>query len=298
MTMPTTVTSLFASCPQHDDSLRPVDDQPTCDDGTVTRDDDVEIQLAGGLGSGGAVVRVGDTVRRPQMPYSDAVNDFLGHLERVGFSAAPRYLGRDDRGRDILTWIAGDVAIPPTPRWAASDDLLVSVALLQRELHVAARSYTPPEGAAWQSANLPPAQPGDIVCHNDLCRENVIVRDGIAVGFIDFEFAAPTNPLRDIAITIRHWAPTRDPQDMDTEWLHVDPIARFRLYLDAYGVAADDRVLIVQYLGEFLDQAMITMHDRAQTQPMYAAVWEAGYPDQNRRSRTWLNAHASAIASA
>jgi aminoglycoside phosphotransferase (APT) family kinase protein len=295
MTMPATVAMLFTPCLRQ---ISQFDGFAIYRHATIAHvsNDDIEIQLAGGLGSGGAVVRVGDTVRRPRMPYSDAVNDFLGHLERVGFTASPRYLGIDDRERDILSWIDGDVAIPPFPRWAASDALMASVAVLQRELHQAARSYAPPAGAQWQSANLPPPEPGDIVCHNDLCLENVIVHDGAAVGFIDFEFAAPTNPLRDIAIAIRHWAPARDPQDIDPEWQHINPVERFRLYFDSYGVAAEDRQRVVQYLGEFLDQAMITMQTRAQTQPMYTAVWEAGYPHQNRRSRTWLDNHAGAIA--
>jgi aminoglycoside phosphotransferase (APT) family kinase protein len=262
-----------------------------------TDDASDEVQLAGGLGSGGEVVRVGDTVRRPRRPYSDAVNDFLRHLERVGFDAAPRYLGIDAQGRDVLSWIEGDVAIPPFPLWAASDDLLRSVAVLQRELHEAAQSYIAPPEAAWQAANMPAAQSGDIVCHNDLCLENVIVRGGRATGFIDFEFAAPTNPLRDLAVTLRHWTPARDAQDLSPEWNHVDPVARFHVFFDAYGVAAVDRARTVTYLGEFLDQAMITMADRAQTQPMYRAVWESGYPQQNRRSRGWLDAHADALAS-
>jgi aminoglycoside phosphotransferase (APT) family kinase protein len=250
-----------------------------------------EIQLAGGLGSGGAVVRVGDTVRQPRRSYSEAVNDFLGHLERVGFDAAPRFLGVDQQGRDVLSWFDGDVAIPPFPRWAASDDLLVSVAHLQRRLHDAAGDYRPPQDAEWQSANLPPPEPGNIVCHNDLCIENVIVRGGVAVGFIDFEFAAPTDRLRDVAVAIRHWAPARDAQDIDPEWQHIDPVGRVALYLDSYGVTGDDRQRVMQYLGEFLDQAMITINARAQTQPMYAAIWEAGYPNQNRRSRAWLDAN-------
>ena len=29
------------------------------------------------------------------------------------------------------------------------------------------------------------------MCHNDVCPENVVFRDGIAVALLDFEFAAP-----------------------------------------------------------------------------------------------------------
>ncbi len=51
--------------------------------------------LAGGLANRGAVVRVGDTVRRPLRPGSSAVWALLDHLEGVGFGEAPRFLGID-----------------------------------------------------------------------------------------------------------------------------------------------------------------------------------------------------------
>src|SRR5262249_50614643 len=65
-----------------------------------------EVPLLGGMSTPG-VVRVGDTVRRPQNANSDYVHELLLHLERCGFDGAPRYLGVDDRGREILTFIEG-----------------------------------------------------------------------------------------------------------------------------------------------------------------------------------------------
>ena len=69
---------------------------------------EVEVPLAGGDVTAG-VVRVGETVRRPTGPHSPLVHAMLEHLERVGFAGAPRYLGQDDRGREMLTYIEGDV---------------------------------------------------------------------------------------------------------------------------------------------------------------------------------------------
>ena len=56
---------------------------------------EVEEPLAGGMDSGGSVVRVGDTVRRPIKPQvpAAAVRELLVHLEEVGFDGAPRFLG-------------------------------------------------------------------------------------------------------------------------------------------------------------------------------------------------------------
>ena len=66
-----------------------------------------EVPLGGGSSVDG-VVRVGDTVRRPPTHATQLMRDVLVHLADVGFDAAPRWLGLDERGRDVLTFLEGD----------------------------------------------------------------------------------------------------------------------------------------------------------------------------------------------
>lgn len=249
----------------------------------------LEVTLPGGLDSDGLVVRVGDTVRRPERPHSPSVRAFLRHLRTNGFEAAPLPLGHDASGREILTYLPGDVAHPPMPAWAADEGLLVSVARLQRGLHAASRGFVAPDGAVWQTANLPPfpADAGQlVVCHNDLCVENVVVVGGEAAGVIDFDFAAPSDPLLDIAIAARHWVPVRAEQDLPQAWRGLDVRARFALFCDVHELSDDDRAQVITYLADFLDRALVSMRTRAeQGRPGYVAIWQAGYEAQNRRSR-------------
>ncbi len=72
---------------------------------------DEEQPLTGGNVSDG-VVRVGDTVRRPVGPWTPAVHALLTHLHEVGFRAAPRPLGIDGQGREVLTVVPGNVVWP------------------------------------------------------------------------------------------------------------------------------------------------------------------------------------------
>ena len=65
-----------------------------------------EVSLAHG-GVTPEVVRVGDTVRRTAGPHTPAVHALLRHLEAKGFRGAPRALGFDDRGREILSYVDG-----------------------------------------------------------------------------------------------------------------------------------------------------------------------------------------------
>ena len=55
------------------------------------------------------VVRVGDTVRRPVRPFTATIQTYLKHLHDRGFHEAPRPLGYDDQGREVLSFVEGDV---------------------------------------------------------------------------------------------------------------------------------------------------------------------------------------------
>jgi hypothetical protein len=53
------------------------------------------------------VVRAGDTVRR--QPGRRFVRELLGFFERSGWGGTPRFLGVDERGREILSFVDGYV---------------------------------------------------------------------------------------------------------------------------------------------------------------------------------------------
>src|SRR5947209_20283111 len=63
-----------------------------------------EIALLGGRLTPG-IVQVGDTVRRPPKGNVAFVHDLLLFLEDQGFPFAPRFLGMDEQGREILSYL-------------------------------------------------------------------------------------------------------------------------------------------------------------------------------------------------
>ena len=100
---------------------------------------DTEEPLTGGNVSR-AVVRVGDTVRRPAGPWTPAVHALLAHLHSAGLTGAPGPLGIDERGREVLTFIPG------TPAWPGKFHLP------DADGDACASSRTPtasPNGSAW-----------------------------------------------------------------------------------------------------------------------------------------------------
>jgi hypothetical protein len=106
-----------------------------------------EHRLAGG-NTGGAV-RIGDTVRRTPGAWTPSVHAVLQHLEAVGFDRAPRALGFDRQGREVLSFLPGNVVgdVRPRPKWVHSDKALPQVAGCLREFHGAIASFIPPSDA-------------------------------------------------------------------------------------------------------------------------------------------------------
>ncbi len=117
----------------------------------------MEEALPGNVTAG--VVRVGDTVRRPAGPWTASVDALLGHLHAVGFRGAPRPLGRDDRGRQALEYVPGELG---DPAGTYSLDELASIGAFLADLHRATASFTPPPGASWQTAIAPDG--AELVC--------------------------------------------------------------------------------------------------------------------------------------
>jgi hypothetical protein len=259
--------------------------------------DDVEIPLAGGDVTEG-VVRVGDTVRRPRGPWSDSVADYLRHLEQVGFDGAPRYLGVDAQGRDVLDFVEGDVpGQPVVESWAGSALALVGVARLLRRLHDASASFVAPDGALWFGDDLPVELPADvpdepaaeIVTHFDVTPQNVIFRDGEPVALIDFDLTRPGARVRDVVTTAMYWVQLVPPRDRHPAFAEGDVPSRLAAFVDAYGLDAHERA---RFCDVAIDGATRSWHkmkaNAAQRGGGWARMWDEGVGDLILRRRAWL----------
>src|ERR1700678_3349323 len=187
-------------------------------------------RLAGGIGNGGRVVRIGDTVRRPRGAHSHATDLLLQALAANGFPV-PVPLGDDQQGRAVFKWIDGTAPTPTFPPWSLTDGALASVGRLLRRYHETVRTLSLPADLDW-SEELSDPQGGTMICHNDVCPENVVFREREAVALLDFDFAAPGRPVWDLAQAARMWIPLR-PGDFNGNRAHLDPFRRIRVLADA-----------------------------------------------------------------
>ena len=78
---------------------------------------------------------------------------------------APLPLGLDEQGREVLSYVPGDVPRNPLPPGAAGDEVLVALARLIRALHEASAGWLPPADAVWGGT---PANVGRIADRTEL----------------------------------------------------------------------------------------------------------------------------------
>ncbi|MBO0824691.1 MAG: phosphotransferase [Actinobacteria bacterium] len=129
---------------------------------------------------------------------------------------------------EVVEYLPGDVALAPYPGWVSSDRVLETLGGLLRRFHDATTRWEIPSGASWSQAFADPAG-GPVICHNDVCIENVVFRDSAAAALLDFDFAAPGRRVWDVAQAARYWIPLTDPELPAAADRGVrDPIGRLR----------------------------------------------------------------------
>ena len=253
----------------------------------VSHDSQDEVPLAGNVAIG--VVRVGDTVRRPTMPWSTSVDALLAHLQEVGFEEAPQALGYDEAGRQMLSFAAGYVDPDPSdldiPR-------LVEVGQVIRRLHDASSSFIPRADAIWNVAISPDRE--DLICHHDLAPWN-LVRTSTHLTFIDWDGAGPGSRLWDLAYAAHGFAPLSPNAPIS------DEVAGQRLaaLVEGYGLDQEERAHLVDMLGQRIRSMYELLRSGHKTgaQPWsrlwnegHGMVWLADAVYVDDRRNTWATA--------
>jgi hypothetical protein len=244
------------------------------------------------------IVRIGDTVRRPLRPFSLTVQAYLAHLREAGFAAAPLPLGVDEQGREVLSFVPGDVPPYPLPPETTGDDVLAALARLIRELHEASAGWVPPADAVWGGT---PANQGritgrtELVSHRDYAPGNVVFRDGRPAALIDFDLAMPTTRLYDIVNALWYWAPLRHPRDRSPALAGADIPHRVAVFADAYGMTARQRAGLAPLAVDVVRRYHEDSRASAELDPVFRRLWEDGARVYLPRAEVWVREMAPAI---
>ena len=229
-----------------------------------------------------SVVRSGATVRRSPAGERGYVRDLLGWLGERGWGGAPRYLGTDEQGREMLSFIDGHVTLGlPQPPWVASQEGLARLAVLIREFHDL-------------TAGTPLARGAEVACHNDLSVANTVYRnyDGglLPVAFIDWDLAAPGRRVHDIAHAC--WQYLGLGPDLDDV---AEAGRQMRLICDAYGLS--DRGSLLETILWWQDRCWRGIEAQAAAgDPAMTRLRDSGVPQSVREAFDWVSGHRAALA--
>jgi hypothetical protein len=241
-------------------------------------------------GSRSNVVRQGGIVARETGPWAPSVHALLIHLESVGFEGAPRVVGSgfDEKGREVLTYIEGEVIHPGS--W--SDAAISKLGTMMRRLHNATASFRVPDNACWRPWFGREIGKPDIIGHCDAAPWNIIARKGEPFALVDWEVAGPVDRLTEIAMVTWNNAQLYD-DDVGALVGLPDAATRMRqvrLFTDAYGLPAAERHKLAYRIIELAAQSaandvveqQITPHTEHVPVP---GVWGIAW---RTRSVAWL----------
>jgi hypothetical protein len=237
--------------------------------------DQKEQRIDGGINE---VVRIGHTIRRPVRPWSESVHELLRELEARGFTGAPRFLGIDQNGREILSAVPGATPWPPGPQ-LCRPEMIESAAHLLRQYHDVISGWNP-EDANWQTAPVPIGA-SEVICHNDLAPWNIIARDGETVAFVDWDTAAPGPRIWDLAYLAYTMTPLAEPANLEPMgWPTSIPIhERLSRLRNSYGCSQQQWDEFITVIPRRVQAAYDTMRIWAEEdRPGWRAQWNLPEP--------------------
>jgi aminoglycoside phosphotransferase (APT) family kinase protein len=203
-------------------------------------------------------------VRRVATDRTPWIHRLLVHLHDRGFEAAPRPLGIDERGREVLSWIDGD-----THHGAEPDvEVLAEAMRLVRRLHDL-------------TADTELAGGEECVIHGDLSPRNTIHLAGHAVAFIDWDTARPGSRWWDVSRACWQFVdprPGSDPAEVARRW---------RSMLDAYGME-DGTPLVAEVLLRLDENADDIEAKAAAGSEAYQRLVDLAAPTVIRSIRDWV----------
>ena len=214
-------------------------------------------------GRDGKIVKETDKVVRPGNAWTPCVHDFLIFMHENGFSNIPKPYGINEEGKEVVSFVEGEVFNDSLPDMIMSDEVLIDVAKLLRRYHDIGEKYVQrlTGEEVWM---LPKKEPQEVMCHGDFAPYNMTFVEGKVHGIIDFDTLHPGPRLWDIAYAVYRWIPFVSPTNPDYRENPEEQIRRLKLFADTYGLCADARKDLPKMMVERIQSLVSYMQREAE----------------------------------
>ncbi len=196
------------------------------------------------------IFKNGNTVQRPMGKWSPTIHRLLKHLESIGFSKSPQFIGIENE-KEILSFVDGETYDYPLVGTIGSEEAVITAGKLLRELHDSTESFLEFDKGNEQTWMLPSRNPQEVICHGDFTPYNVALNGNNVVGIFDFDVSHPAPRIWDLAFSAYSWAPFLTNEGCVTGTLP-DQIRRAKLFLDSYGASVEHRKSFVSVVTDRL----------------------------------------------
>jgi Phosphotransferase enzyme family len=247
----------------------------------------------------GEIVRIGATVRRPTGPWTPSVHALLRHLERRRFTGAPRVLGIDDEGREVLEFIPGEVPWPAAHRrLLGSVKSVARMGRLLRTFHDAVADFDPGADATWQFPDMVADamayadERGVIICHNDPTAWNLVIGDQ-RWALIDWDAAGPRPAIWDVAYCAIGVIPI-SPDTAEAGWPGPVPVPeRLAALAAGYQLESRDRPRLPGVVVARIRSSYEHLQRRAAAgMAPWDTLWQSGHGETWGRMLEFAESHA------
>jgi hypothetical protein len=187
---------------------------------------------------------------------TDVVDALLACPHGVGSSGAPRPLGRDEQGRQVLEHLPGEVGSPDSG--------------------CTTRPRSSPRPLEPSGSGSSPADREDLVVHHDPAPWN-LVRGTAGWALIDWDFAGPGSRLWNLAYAARTAVPLHADRRLEAS------SPRLRAVIDGYGLDDAGRAELMPLLHRRVTAIVQVLRDGAASgaQP-WARLWTEDGPSWQR----------------
>jgi Ser/Thr protein kinase RdoA (MazF antagonist) len=231
----------------------------------------------------------------------------LAHLASVGFVDAPEVLGMDGQGREVLSFIEGEVGLldpgTPLPSWFLTTEACFAIGDWLRRFHTAQLGFIPDPSLPWRMYAGRALGQREVVVHHDAAPYNTIRRADGGLTVIDWDFCGPGDPIEDLAFAAWQWVPL---------WADKAAVAvghgaavslpesasRLAALAGGYDASADQRSRLLDACVDQMTKHANDLEAMAVSDPAFARLVEMGVARGSRLDASWVRVNEEALSAA
>jgi len=235
-------------------------------------------------------VRIENTIHRDTGVWTPTIHALIAYLNENGFTEAPKVLGFDEKGREILSFLPGTEASRPWPNILRQSGGLYQAGRMLRRYHDIITNFKPSAEAEWRIGEVE-LKPGQIIRHGDLGPWNTIWQNDTLTGLIDWDFAQPGDRLEDLAQMAYYFIPLRSEEGWRKAGFEKCPnfAERLNILVSSYGMYSVDE-LVGAVLVQQDQERKLVIKKAAQNIEPWITFMKRGDVEESLKDTAWLRA--------